>query len=698
MLNDHSPPLRLLVLDQEDQPSVLEDAFRRRGWQAEFYPDGRQGQQAFLRRNYDVIIADSALPEIDAITLAIEAKKIWPWQGFILTGTSFDDAQHSLAVQAGIVRMLTKPLDPEALADAVAAEAAHQEAMAKSSGQEKATADASTRQLELMRSITRDAMRALEDMRKLAIRDELTGLFNRRHLEDVAATAWQLAKRYNHPMAVMMLDIDQFKETNDRYGHHAGDELLKEFVGALRSHMRATDIVARYGGDEFVVVLPHADAHEAVGLAQRIRATVRDTHFLPGLGGVRMTASIGIALYDPDHPGGELNDLLRHADQAMYRAKGSGRDSVLVWSEQASAAPAVASMEAASPGAKARILVLDDEPAIQQVIRMLLRRAQYGVETVSTIAECRDRLRTRDERFDILLCDLSLPDGNGLDMIKWAREIDAELISLIITGNATTENAVGALREGAYDFISKPVAPKAMVAAVERALNYRSLLVENNRYREHLEEMVRVKSAQLSQALENTTKAYQFSLETMVAMLDSREYETGQHSLRVRELTMALARFMGYEGQTLEEIGRGALLHDIGKIGIPDQVLLKPGKLTEEEWAVMRRHPGIGYSFLKNSEFLQTAANIVLSHHECWDGSGYPNGIAGENISIGARIFSVIDTYDAMRSPRVYKKSFSREQAVEEIRRQAGTQFDPDVVKAFEQFVPELEKIGRWPV
>jgi len=168
--------------------------------------------------------------------------------------------------------------------------------------------------------------------------------------------------------------------------------------------------------------------------------------------------------------------------------------------------------------------------------------------------------------------------------------------------------------------------------------------------------------------------------------------------VRVRDLTLVLARTMGIEGRQLEEIGRGALLHDIGKIGIPDSILLKPGKLTEDEWEVMRRHPVIGHRFLTNSAYLKTAAALVLSHHERWDGRGYPQGLAGEDISLGARIFAVIDAYDAMRSSRVYKHSVSMEKAVAEIRDKSGSQFDPSIVEAFLQCVTELEKIGRWSV
>ena len=208
--------------------------------------------------------------------------------------------------------------------------------------------------------------------------------------------------------------------------------------------------------------------------------------------------------------------------------------------------------------------------------------------------------------------------------------------------------------------------------------------------------MVRSKSGQISDALEQTKASYQFTLEAMVAMLDAREREISQHSKRVRDLTMALARHIGVESPELEEIGRGALLHDIGKIAIPDSVLQKPGALDGDEWDVMKNHPQIGFSFLASSAFLKTAGEIVLSHHEHFDGHGYPRGLKGEEICLGARIFAVIDAYDAMRSRRIYKTLMSAEDALKEITLKNGTQFDPMVVKAFIECQAQIEEIGHW--
>ncbi len=701
MNQNREPSLSLRVLVVDDDPAtraLIERDFIQRGWMTQCAATAEEALQRLLIDMFDVVVVDVRMPGMDGLDFVREAKKIWPWQGFVLLSGHLEDDIIAAAKDEGITEILEKPGGIRQVAAAVATEATREEARFAASEAPASLTEIGIHRLNMMRHVTRDAINALAEMRSLAIRDELTGLYNRRYLDEEIIRSLQLADRYNHPVAVMMLDIDQFKEVNDQLGHHAGDTLLQEFTAALKTHVRASDVFARYGGDEFVIILPQAHEHEATGLAQRILETVRNQAFLSGSQSLRVTTSIGVAIYRPDRHQGETPDLIRQADQAMYRAKRAGRDTMICW-HHAPPEPAAGTEEKAGRDGevRGRILIVDDEPFIRDIIQRILNKARFATETASTVQEAHAILLKPGERFDALLCDLSLPDGNGLEVIRRAREHDHELICMVITGNATTENAVNALRQGAYDFITKPINGTTMNAALERALAYRALLVENTRYREHLEEMVRVKSAELSLALENITKSYQFSLETMVAMLDSREYETGQHSLRVRDLTLALARHMGYEGRQLEEIGRGALLHDIGKIGIPDDVLLKPGKLTTQEWQVMRKHPEIGYRFLKNSDFLKTAAGIVLSHHESFDGTGYPHHLKGEQIDIGARIFSVIDSYDAMRSPRVYKESFSKEKALAEIRGKAGTQFDPEVVDAFEAFLPELEKIGNWP-
>jgi putative nucleotidyltransferase with HDIG domain len=269
-------------------------------------------------------------------------------------------------------------------------------------------------------------------------------------------------------------------------------------------------------------------------------------------------------------------------------------------------------------------------------------------------------------------------------------------MTIVVTGVSSTDNAIDALRRGAYDFLTKPIIMDAFVTAVKRGLEIRRLRKENMLYQQNLEKLVEVKSHALKQTLSELENAQMFILEALVSLLDAREHSTGQHSLRVCEVTVFLARELGYSDAEVEEFARGALLHDIGKIAIPDAVLLKPGKLTEEEMIVMQTHAEIGYQLLAGFPYLKHAAEIVHQHQERYDGGGFPQGLKGGDICDGARLFAVIDAYDAMRSDRVYRKALPADVASHRIAEERGRQFDPGVVDAFLKNIDEIERIGRW--
>jgi putative nucleotidyltransferase with HDIG domain len=221
------------------------------------------------------------------------------------------------------------------------------------------------------------------------------------------------------------------------------------------------------------------------------------------------------------------------------------------------------------------------------------------------------------------------------------------------------------------------------VRAIERAQSRRKLALARNRYHQGLARRVREKTAELTDALRHTADAYNSTLSALVAALDAREHETSDHSQRVVRYTLAIAQKMGLQSEQLDQIGRGALLHDIGKIGVPDSILLKAGPLTPAEWIEMRKHPEIGHQILQSIGFLNEAAEIVLSHQERWDGGGYPRRLKGAEIPLGARIFAIADTLDAMTSDRPYRRGVGYEEARAEIARCSGSQFDPACVQAF---------------
>jgi putative nucleotidyltransferase with HDIG domain len=239
------------------------------------------------------------------------------------------------------------------------------------------------------------------------------------------------------------------------------------------------------------------------------------------------------------------------------------------------------------------------------------------------------------------------------------------------------------LRNGAYDYLLKPFEREQLLATVRRALENRRLKLENRAYQTNLESLVDARTEQLKKAMVDLERSYDITLEALGGALDLKDAETEGHSRRVTAFTIAIARAMGLPKNQIDVIARGAFLHDIGKMAIPDKILTKPDKLTPEEIVIMREHCYHGYQILKRIPFLTEASEIVYSHQERYDGTGYPRGLKGEQIPLGARMFSVADTLDAITSNRPYRPAQTLQAAREEIERWSGRQFDPEVVKVF---------------
>ncbi len=328
-----------------------------------------------------------------------------------------------------------------------------------------------------------------------------------------------------------------------------------------------------------------------------------------------------------------------------------------------------------------RILIVDDDDAVRDVISVILCEEGYHC-AVAHGAEMALDLAAMEET-PLVISDMKMPGRDGLWLLDNLRDLYPDTAVIMLTGYGDTEAAVECLRRGAVDYLLKPPKVTTLIRAIERALAKRRIEIARQRYQKKLERKVKDRTAELRNALKDIASTYQNTLLALVAALDAREHETSDHSLRVVSYTTAIGERLGIRGQELEEVGRGALLHDIGKIGVPDAVLLKPGKLNPDEWVEMRKHPEIGHQMIQAIPFLFTPAGIVLSHQERYDGGGYPRQLQGDEIPIGARIFAVADTVDAMTSDRPYRNGTSFGNAVSEIVRCAGTQFDPEVVRAF---------------
>lgn len=364
-------------------------------------------------------------------------------------------------------------------------------------------------------------------LESLATTDVLTGVLNHRSLVSTIDRELERAERYQRPCSLFFLDIDHFKALNEGHGHQAGDTVLREIAGSVRALLRSIDTPGRWGGEEFVVILPETNGEAALIVAERIRAAI-SMHTFPVSSGVHMTCSLGIASFPSDAR--ERDRLVEVADQAMYAAKRLGRNQV----------------------------------------RRITDPVVIALETETVMASSREEM--------------------------------------------TVSGIVDAL----------------------------------------------------------------------TAMVEARDNYTGRHTRRVGELTIQLALALGLDASETYMIGLAGRLHDIGKVTVPDAILLKPGRLTEEEWVMMRKHAAAGADIVSRIPSLRALAPIIHAHHEHWNGAGYPAGLVAEAIPLGARIITVVDSYEAITTDRPYQKARDASWAVSELRRCAGSQFDPDIVDALE--------------
>ncbi|HEV8141163.1 MAG TPA: HD domain-containing phosphohydrolase [Pyrinomonadaceae bacterium] len=335
---------------------------------------------------------------------------------------------------------------------------------------------------------------------------------------------------------------------------------------------------------------------------------------------------------------------------------------------------------------KPRLLIVDDEAAVRGVLHDLLEPS-YDCTEASSAEEALSLLRVTP--YNLVISDITMAGMSGLQMIPYIKAISPDSVIVMVSGVQTIESAINALRLGAFDYLMKPFDLRQVEAAIQRAHEHHELIVAKQRYENHLAELVDQRTAELDEALGSLENAYRSTLQALTAALETRDAETHGHSERVVTFSLRLGEEYGLNAEEMKALEFGSLLHDIGKIGVPDAILRKPGKLTDEEWERMREHPLQGQQILRGIKFLEGAGKVVAQHHEKWDGSGYPLGLKAEEIDICARIFAVADAFDAITSDRVYRKAQLYEAAARELDDWADRQFDPKVVEAFHRVPKE---------
>ncbi len=329
-----------------------------------------------------------------------------------------------------------------------------------------------------------------------------------------------------------------------------------------------------------------------------------------------------------------------------------------------------------------QILVVNDEESIREVVASMLNQAGYSTRRAASGMEALELLECGED-FGLILTDMMMPEMDGIALLERIKERYPDVPVVMVTAVHDVSVALAAIRNGAYDYLLKPFEREQLLVMVRRAVETRTLKLENHNYQMNLESLVNARTEQLRQAMTDLERSYDITLEALGDALDLKDAETVGHSKRVTAYTIKIAGAHGVPPETIRVIARGAFLHDIGKMAIPDAILSKPAPLTPAENRIMQEHCLHGYQILRKIPFLQEAAEIVLSHQERYDGSGYPRGLKSKAIPLGARIFAIADTLDAITSDRPYRPAQTLQAARDEVQSWSGRQFDPKIVEVF---------------
>ena len=510
--------------------------------------------------------------------------------------------------------------------------------------------------------------------------DALTGTYNRRYYEEVV-------RNNIGPAGIALMDIDDFKICNDTYGHHAGDMALETVAKTIRSCIRETDLLIRYGGDEFLLVLAGIPADFFRTKLEQIRDAAQKT-VVPGYPHFRLSLSIGGAMQTLADP---MENVVRRADLLMYQAK-SRKDAVAVDTQGSRLAPQEEVLEE-----KPTILLVDDAMMNRMVLTGILGE-DYHILEAGNGERCLELLRANAGQIALVLLDINMPVMDGFEVLRTMNTNHTiEDVPVIMISSDDSEEAIRKAYElGASDYVNRPFDAKIVYRRVANTIK------------------LYAKQRRLVQMVSDQIRAREKNTDVLVGVLSQivefRNGESGSHVRHIRVITETLLhRLMEltdrYEltPEQQDNIALASALHDIGKIGIDEAILNKPGKLTAEEFAVIKTHSMLGAEMLHKTEnfaeqpLLQTAYEIARWHHERWDGRGYPDGLKGDDIPISAQLVSMADVYDALTSERCYKKAFPHETAVQMITDGACGAFNPLLTQCLLDVQGELkQEILQW--
>ena len=505
-------------------------------------------------------------------------------------------------------------------------------------------------------------------------KDPLTGAYNRRYYEEVV-------RKSIGPAGIALMDVDDFKICNDTYGHYAGDVALKTVASAIQSCIRSSDLLIRYGGDEFLLVLPGIPGDFLQTKLEQI-CTAAQMASVPGYPHFRVTLSIGGTLQSTTDP---VESIVRRADWLMYQAK-CRKNAVMVEVPGHS----LAALEKLLQN-KSQILLVDDSAMSRMILKEILG-GDYSILEAENGQECLEKMQAEAGNIALVLLDINMPVMDGFEVLK-AMNVNhtIEDIPVIMISSDDSDAAIRRSYElGASDYVTRPFDARIVY---RRVTNTIKLYAKQRRLVQMVSDQIR--------ARENNTDMLVGVLSHIV---EFRNGESGAHVRHIRIITeLLLHRLLEISSQypiTAEQqdnIPLASALHDIGKIGIDEKILNKPGRLTPEEFEVVKTHSMLGAEMLHQLEdfneqpLLQTAYEITRWHHERWDGRGYPDGLKGDEIPISAQLVALADVYDALTSERCYKKAFSHEKAVQMILNGECGAFNPLLLQCLTDVQTDLK-------
>ena len=505
-------------------------------------------------------------------------------------------------------------------------------------------------------------------------KDPLTGAYNRRYYEEVI-------RKSIGPAGIALMDVDDFKICNDTYGHHAGDVALKTVASVIQSCIRSSDLLIRYGGDEFLLVLPGIPGDFLQTKLEQI-CTAAQMASVPGYPHFRVSLSIGGTIQSITDP---VERIVRRADWLMYQAKGR-KNAVMVEVPGHS----LAALEKLLQN-KSQILLVDDSAMSRMILKEILK-GDYSILEAENGQECLEKMQAEAGNIALVLLDINMPVMDGFEVLK-AMNVNhtIEDIPVIMISSDDSDAAIRRSYElGASDYVTRPFDARIVY---RRVTNTIKLYAKQRRLVQMVSEQIR--------ARENNTDMLVGVLSHIV---EFRNGESGAHVRHIRIITeLLLHRLLEISSKysiTAEQqdmIPLASALHDIGKIGIDEKILNKPGRLTPEEFEVMKTHSMLGAKMLHDLDnfaeqpLLQTAYEIARWHHERWDGRGYPDGLKGDEIPISAQLVSLADVYDALTSERCYKKAFSHEKAVQMILNGECGAFNPLLLQCLTDMQTDLK-------